>query len=149
MTALKTMMKESLKLLWLCGRYIGVCALMILGTLSLATGKFPPPIKEVYQSFAAVRSSMNFGQATQSMALAQQQQKEMLAALDDPNGDFSKVTRHPQATADADPNGMGVNAVSDKEKIKALEYEVALLKAKLARAEREAYQLQARQPSSP
>ena len=149
--ALKTLLQETLKILWLCGRYLGVCAILVFGLMSLATGKFPPPVKDVYQSLQAFQSSINIGKATRGLASAQAQQKQILAALEDngtPMPESGAQVEDQTQPKDANVVGMGVNAVSDKERIKALEYEVALLKAKLARAESETYQLQVKQASA-
>jgi hypothetical protein len=133
---LKSFFREFFKILWLCGRYVGVCAIMMLISLSLATGKFPPPIKEVYKSFSSVRSSMNIAETTENFAKAQEQQRQILAAIEDKP---SRPTQNGQ---------VNVNLVTDKERIQSLEYEVAMLKSKLARAQQETRQLEIRQASA-
>jgi hypothetical protein len=149
-SALKTMLQETLKLLWLCGKYLGICALLMLGLLSFATGKFPPPITEVYENLRSFQSIMNIGKATRSLASAKEQQNQILSALEDQNLPMPEPgaqTAEQAPQQDVKP-GLGINVVSDKERIKALEYEVALLKAKLARAESEASKVQVQQASA-
>jgi hypothetical protein len=119
---LKQTLRKIFDVSWMCLRYLFVCSLMMLAALSLATGKFPPPVKEFYNSFSSVRSAMNLQQSTRNILEGQQRQREILDSLED--------------------KSLQANT-PDKQKIRSLEYEVASLKAELARAQRETRQAQA------
>jgi len=116
-----------------------VCVLVMCSVVSLATGKFPPPIKEVYQNIRGAQASLNIANSTAQFARAKEDQQKVLDALDQAS----------DVSADQRSVARDFNRVSPQEKIKELEYEVALLKAKLARAQWEVRQLQSQQqPSS-
>jgi hypothetical protein len=152
-----TIIKGFFRIVWLVTRYFLVCGLITLATMSITTGKFPPPVKDIYKSMGQLQStysSVNLAESTANIAKARETQKQVFAMLDNvDSGNAPPPNLHQIQDTDPVANesgkretaSAGVNTVTDKERIKALEYEVAYLKAKLARAEWETRQAIARQ----
>lgn len=133
MPELKTIGREVGKILAMIARYFFVCGVIMLATMSLVTGKFPPPVVDVYSTLKQVQENLDMGKATSQFAKAKKEQSQILTDLEnmDRDVDGRKVAGTVNLPA------------TDQEKIKALEYEVAVLKAKLARSQWETRQAQA------
>ncbi len=129
-------LRETLKFFWMIARYFLVCLVVMFITMCLATGKFPPPIKEVYHSLRNLQEQVKIMESTSNLAKAQQQQRQILDMIDEkPNATGAVVTMRPPG-------------VTDQQRIQALEFEVASLKSKLARSQWETKQLKSCQPST-
>ncbi len=147
-------LRKTWDILWFCIRYLAACVLGTLGIMSLASGKFPPPVKEIYQNISNIQQAVNLSETTAKIAKARGEQRQIMDFLDNVDDEGAKRPSVKPAAAVAgaesrtvvDENGQQV--ASDKERIKALEYEVAYLKAKLARAEWEIRQAQSRQATA-
>jgi hypothetical protein len=135
MQSMKGILREILKIIWMLTRYILVCVLVMSGIVSLATGKFPPPFKEVYQNIRGAQASLNIAGSTSQLAKAKADQQKTLNALEQE----SEFQPNQRSVAQESPENL------DQQKIKQLEYEVALLKAKLAHSQWEFRQLQKQQ----
>ena len=136
---LKSFFRGVGRILWMCTRYLLVCGLAMYVMIALATGKFPPPVFELYKNLQSMHSAMDLVQATSKIAMAHNQQKQIMADIDS-----GARSDNFQASATLPPD-------AQLQKIKALEYEVAVLKAKLARAQWETRQAQQQQqhPTQP
>lgn len=114
---------------------------VMLLTLSVSTGHFPPPVLDIYKSVKAVNRDLDLGGSMSVMAKAQTDREKILSEID-------QVQQEPL-------NGVSLpapvpNRLQEAEKkIQALEYEVARLKSRLRRAESEANQLREQVPPLP
>lgn len=116
-------------------KYLLVSVLFSLAVLSFVTGKFPPPIKEFYQTLSQFQSSMNISKAGAQIAKAKIDQDAMLKKLDEDSINAKSGTN--EYGNPTDP------LLFLQKQVKSLEYEIALLKSKLNRAESESDQLKA------
>lgn len=118
---------------WNVSRYFLASATVMLGTISVMTGQFPPPVFEVYKSVKEIKSSLNLAQSAASLAAAKIERDKVLKEI---NSEQRSI-----ASTEVDlSNGTQTKGIDSEQRIKSLEYEVALLKSKLYRAEWEAEQ---------
>jgi len=104
----------------------------MLAGLCLMTGKFPPQLGEIYKSFSEFQSSMDLSKNMTKIAKSQEAKKEIMKELEQ----IEQIQNAPLG------NQPSVIVVDPQAKIRALEYEVAYLKSKLARAQWEAQNAQ-------
>lgn len=124
-------------------RHLAVSVFIMLLTLSVSTGKFPPPIGETFRALKGLHGVVNMGEAATRIAEARKSQEK---ALDEIDHEGKPSSDRSPASVEAEVPGKAAD------KIKSLEYEVALLKSKLNRAQWEAQEakakLAARNPAS-
>jgi hypothetical protein len=124
-------------------RHLAVSVFVMLLTLSVSTGKFPPPIGETFRALKGLHRVVNMGESATRIAEARKSQEK---ALDEIDKEGRTSSDRSPASVEAESSGKAVD------KIKSLEYEVALLKSKLNRAQWEAQEakakLAARNPAS-
>ncbi|MEZ0393328.1 MAG: hypothetical protein ACAH59_14005, partial [Pseudobdellovibrionaceae bacterium] len=101
----------------------------MLIVMSFMTGKFPPPVKDVYQSLSKIQKSMDLVKATNNIVAHKKKNEAVLKEIED---DRSQLPVDGQLSDELMPMDSHQLALA---RIKALEYEVALLKSKLYRAE--------------
>lgn len=125
-------------------KYIFACSLLVLGSMVLLTGRFPPPVTDLYKSVTRFQSSMDIGKNMAQFAKAQEERRSLMEELE--REEAISDGRAPASTTTGKPGRpAGEPAFDPYERIKVLEYEVAYLKSKLARAEWEVNNLKTRQ----
>jgi hypothetical protein len=117
---------------WVAFRYVLVSLTVMLVTLSVVTKQFPPPVMSVYHSLKNANSMLDLGGSTSIISKAKMDREKLMKEIEEDQ----KTTGNGNA-----PQGQAVVVPEAEQKIKSLEYEVALLKSKLYRAEWEAQQL--------
>lgn len=124
-----TFLNQMAQVGWNLSRYILASVTVMFATVSLMTGQFPPPVFEVAKSIQEIRSAVDLSHAAASISAARAERERQLAGIGAGDRDLA-------STNDGEANI--AQSSSQDEKIKSLEYEIALLKSKLYRAEWEA-----------
>lgn len=123
-------------------KFLAASVAMMALSMSLVSGKFPPPLKEYYTGLKAMQNSPDITQSMKEIAEARSQQKMLLEQID----------HETRGQVGNQANAGGQEAIVNKgdleKKVKALEYEVAYYKAKLARSEWEKHQLESQHASN-
>lgn len=118
-------------------KFAGGSVILMIITVSLISGKFPPPLKDYYYSMRQMQAGeADFGSSMKIIADARKQQEALLNQIESENTGKS---------GSSDPRGSrgyGLSIVELDKKVKALEYEVSYYKAKFARSEWEKKQLE-------
>jgi hypothetical protein len=131
MLVYKLVGKSLLKML----KFLSVSVAMMLLSMSLISGKFPPPVKEYYTILKGIQSGTDMGKSINAIVEARNQQNKLLENLNEESAAIKKVINNGDT-------GAGLNKVELEKKIKALEYEVAYYKSKFARSEWEKQQIE-------
>lgn len=63
-------------------KFVGGSALMLVVSMSLVSGKFPPPMKEYYTNLRHMQNGPDLSQSMKAIADARNQQKEIMAAIE-------------------------------------------------------------------
>lgn len=135
---LKAIFSEMKNILLICFRYVAVTAIIALITMSFLAGKFPPPVKEMYSKFRALQSSVKIEDVTFGLKQIQNQKQTYLQQIE--SEELNQVS--PESVQSGNIN------LKPEDKIKALEYEVAYLKARLQASEWQNEQLKKQLPSN-
>lgn len=134
--------KNLLKMIWVFSKHLFICAAFSILTLSVVTGKFPPPLKESYHSLKELKNIVNIGENTSAFAKAKLEREKVLKELDEI--DRQPASLESPSKSDAPSGARAVENAADR--IRSLEYEVASLKSKLQSSRAEADELRAKLP---
>ena len=110
--------------------------------ISLATGKFPPPLKELYTLTKVLKvQSSDAGLTPELLAKLAERQKLQNQWIDFEKSQASIVGNESPRHSEVQQQQLPQESQDLEKRIKALEYEVVYYKAKLARSEWEKAQL--------
>lgn len=120
--------------MWAIVRYSLVSVTVMIATLSAVTGQFPPSFGQLQRTMESTKKLVDVGSTLEKIEKAGKERQKVFEDIAQQDASF----RNPASASGAHP---AAPSADSERKIKALEYEVALLKSKLYRAEAEADEL--------
>lgn len=130
-------LKATTKILWETFKNISISCMLMLVVLSVMSGKFPPPVFEIYKSLSAVQKDLNVGTNLKGIVERKKENESLLRDIENTES-YTTASRSPQSVDEG-------SKVNQQATIQALEYEVARLKMQMATLEEAAQSCSKRQ----
>lgn len=71
-------------------KYVAMSAILFLGSLSVFTAKFPPPITEFYKNLSAAREALSSSPSLADAVQSQKARAQMLSQFTNENGEMAE-----------------------------------------------------------
>lgn len=115
-------------------RYISTSVLTMLIILTLATGKFPPPILETWENLKTLQKELGSAKNLQQLARSRQEQKQILSSLEHLDEPYKKSPSLPKTQTSEPVQHIDVDLSLD-DKVKALEWQNKALTERLIKCQ--------------
>jgi hypothetical protein len=131
-------------------KYTLVSMALMFISICFVTGNFPPPLIQIWKIAKQMQGQLNLGNSTVQLLQGRQETARLLQQIEEIDKQaFQGSSGYHVAAQGQDDDSAQLNPPAEtSEKIKALEYEVAYLKAKLARTEWEMREIKMRAQSA-
>lgn len=117
-------------------RYVSSTILTMLAILTLATGKFPPPIMQTWQDLKQLQKTLGNNGNLRELVRSRKEQQDLLASLDRIDDPYRKINAPTKKSQDDTPvvTSLSIDTSQD-ETVKALEWQNKVLTQRLQRCQ--------------